>query len=143
MATEKQIAANRRNAAKSTGPRTEQGKARAKMNAFRHGFAAPAWSRATEIEAFSLGPDRESFDDTYMKFMARRFEIDREKASLLTQVDKLLASSETRDVAGLLKRAAALDRYDRQIAAHVRRLFKQAQRLTQQIHNARPDDRFK
>ena len=40
MATEKQIAANARNAAKSTGPRTEEGKERSRRNGLRHGFAA-------------------------------------------------------------------------------------------------------
>ena len=40
MATEKQIAANRRNAKKSTGPRTPAGKARASLNALRHGLRA-------------------------------------------------------------------------------------------------------
>src|SRR5664279_3770431 len=40
MATEKQIAANRRNARKSTGPRTERGKERSRQNAFRHGLTA-------------------------------------------------------------------------------------------------------
>jgi hypothetical protein len=38
MATEKQIAANRRNAQLSTGPRTEEGKSRSRMNAWRHGL---------------------------------------------------------------------------------------------------------
>ena len=40
MATIKQIAANRRNALKSTGPRSERGKAFARLNALRHGLRA-------------------------------------------------------------------------------------------------------
>lgn len=40
MATEKQIAANRQNAQKSTGPRTLDGRARVAQNALRHGLRA-------------------------------------------------------------------------------------------------------
>jgi len=40
MASEAQIAANRRNAEKSTGPRTEDGKASVARNALRHGLRA-------------------------------------------------------------------------------------------------------
>jgi hypothetical protein len=40
MATKRQIDANRRNAAKSTGPRTSQGKASMRMNALQHGLRA-------------------------------------------------------------------------------------------------------
>jgi hypothetical protein len=38
MASERQIAANRRNARKSTGPRSGAGKKRASRNAYRHGL---------------------------------------------------------------------------------------------------------
>ncbi len=40
MATEAQIIANRRNAQKSTGPRTIEGKAAVSQNAVKHGFSA-------------------------------------------------------------------------------------------------------
>lgn len=42
MATPAQIAANRANAAKSTGPRTPEGKARSSQNNLRHGFRGGA-----------------------------------------------------------------------------------------------------
>jgi hypothetical protein len=41
VTTQRQIAANRANARKSTGPRTEQGKARASRNALSHGLSIP------------------------------------------------------------------------------------------------------
>ena len=50
MATEKQIAANRRNSLKSTGPRTEAGKGRSSQNAVKYGIYA---ERLAPAEAYS------------------------------------------------------------------------------------------
>jgi len=43
MTSFRQIAANRRNALKSTGPATAQGKQRSRCNAVRHGLTALDW----------------------------------------------------------------------------------------------------
>ena len=40
MASAAQISANRQNAKKSTGPRTEKGKAKSRLNAVTHGLTA-------------------------------------------------------------------------------------------------------
>jgi hypothetical protein len=42
MASEKQIAANRANAKRSTGPKTKKGRYASSRNALRHGLASPA-----------------------------------------------------------------------------------------------------
>jgi hypothetical protein len=59
MATDKQIAANRLNALKSTGPRSAEGKARAARNAVRHGLLARDLLLESEdadtFERFSAG----------------------------------------------------------------------------------------
>jgi len=51
MATERQVAANRRNAQKSTGPRSSSGKKRANRNSRRHGLTTPASGAEFEREA--------------------------------------------------------------------------------------------
>jgi hypothetical protein len=52
MATEAQVAANRQNAAHSTGPRTEAGKARSRLNALK--------SRSVANYEYNSRPQRDS-----------------------------------------------------------------------------------
>ena len=68
MATKKQIAANRRNAKKSTGPRTPAGKAKSAQNATKHGLLArqPVLSDedGAEYEALRLSLIHELWPET-------------------------------------------------------------------------------
>ena len=57
VVNDRRVRANRANAARSTGPRTEAGKAAARLNALRHGLAAASHSEPgadEEIEALAL-----------------------------------------------------------------------------------------
>jgi hypothetical protein len=60
MATERQIQANRRNAARSTGPRTAEGKRASRLNAVKHGLLSdgafvPTLERREDWEEFREG----------------------------------------------------------------------------------------
>jgi hypothetical protein len=50
LATEKQIAANRANATRSTGPKTAAGKQNSIRNAFRHGLSRPGQPNSLAVE---------------------------------------------------------------------------------------------
>jgi hypothetical protein len=72
MASERQIAANRRNGQKSVGPRSESGKARSSRNAHRHGLAVPVFTVGLEAQLNDL---------------ARRFAEDSDDAKVLAQAE--------------------------------------------------------
>jgi hypothetical protein len=50
MVSERQIAANRHNAQKSTGPKSQSGKNRSSKNAFRHGLSLPVSKLGSEAQ---------------------------------------------------------------------------------------------
>ena len=60
MPSDKQLAANRRNATRSTGPRSPDGKARSSQNAFQHGLTSTAVLFSTE-HAAAFGQLRSAF----------------------------------------------------------------------------------
>ncbi len=67
MPTPKQIAANRRNAKKSTGPRTAAGKEKSKLNPLKHGLTA-----ATVVLPFESADDYEALQQAVLNDLQPR-----------------------------------------------------------------------
>ena len=124
MASEKQIAANRANAQKSTGPKTAAGRLKSSRNAYRHGLSLPlhldiATSAKAEAIARALAQDQADKEKLAAAAVVAQAQLEllrirAIRAELMAEVD--LTSGNLNH----LKRVAALDRYER-LAATMRR----------------------
>ena len=121
MASAKQIAANRANAQRSTGPKTALGKMKSSRNSFRHGLSWPlpldlATSSKVDALARALTP-RDAGEAEWtsaVEFATAQIELVRIRTirtELLVDIDNLNTQE--------LQQLASLDRYERY--AHTRR----------------------
>ena len=81
MASERQIAANRRNAGRSTGPRTRDGKLRSSQNAVRHGLSAE-----TVVTALEDPGEYQALESTLMDDYGPQTEMDRQLVARLASL---------------------------------------------------------
>jgi hypothetical protein len=118
LASDKQIAANRANAKKSTGPKTAAGKLKSAQNARRHGLSSPLQSDPTAsakadalARAIAGEGTNENQLESAMAVAYAQLELDRiriTREDLMTTFDFIHHPDIRR-----LWRIAALDRYDR------------------------------
>jgi hypothetical protein len=117
MASEKQIAANRANATRSTGPKTAAGKLKSSRNAYRHGLSGPrTLDRAvsTKVDAIArvLAGEQETGDrltsaTNFARAKLELLRIRKLRSEWLENIDCTYNSLHE------LRRLVALDRYER------------------------------
>jgi hypothetical protein len=130
----KQIAANRRNATRSTGPVTAQGKARASRNARRHGLSVPVY-RASAVAA-----DIGEFALQLVGDAASRTELDLARAAAEAQLELVRIRREKQLLLEVLMSGVSspdmqairrLDRYERRAKARRKRALSELSQLCQ------------
>ena len=108
MTSARRLAANRRNARMSTGPRTAAGKARVARNAYRHGLSLPvsddpAWSGEIAVLARRIAGEVPVADRIAVAQIALE-RVRRERTRLL---------AEKPGATSAIRRLATLDHYER------------------------------
>jgi hypothetical protein len=117
MASEKQIAANRVNAMRSTGPKTLAGKLKSSRNAFRHGLSGPLRSDPVTLAkvdaiAHALAGEKANEDrlTSAADFARAQLELLRIRSTRTKLMEKIERNyNNTQE----LRNVAALDRYER------------------------------
>jgi hypothetical protein len=107
MTSYRQIEANRRNAIKSTGPKTEVGKQRSRRNALRHGLTAE-----TVVAALEDAEDYKAFEAAVTADYDAQSAVERELVLRLASVLWRLRRATTMET-GLFEIQAAYQRHDR------------------------------
>ena len=120
MTSGRKIAANRKNAKKSTGPRSAAGRATSRHNARRHGLATgigsdPALRDDIEILAKLLAGGRENFGEFAREAAEAHLDltrIRRIRAGLFARM-RFFDAASTEDLMALAEQFARLERYER------------------------------
>lgn len=156
MSTHARIAANRRNAARSTGPRTPEGKKISAANSTRHGLTGnfrvlpgenpDDFERLVTLYRRQFQPASDHEDFLVTQLVQARWQIERIHRLQSEAFDQMLAegdpahSPDARIVAALGKPCSAYDRLERYLA-HAERAFHRLHRELTQLTQHRAAER--
>lgn len=117
LASERQIAANRRNACESGGPRSWAGKQRARRNAYRHGLSvgigtSPAFAKQLDSLARKIALETASDLERARAVAEAELDLARVGRAKVSLIERLWTFGDL-ESASLFK----LDRYERRAAA--------------------------
>ena len=125
VATEKQIAANRTNAKRSTGPKTATGKSRSSRNSFRHGLslqmppdAVTEQRLVAMVQALVSGGSAREHQLAFAEAAQAQLDllrIRKVRADMMVELSAPIGDSQ------YLRRLLALDRYERRALTRRRR----------------------
>jgi hypothetical protein len=136
------IAANRRNAARSSGPRSEAGKSRTRRNAFRHGLAIPigtndAFGKQIDMLAQKLAATSGTAPDTAADVAEAWFELLRARQVETETISRALAVAELQHQAQLaiavrnvLWHLVAIQRYKGRAWSRLKKLTRPLEQTT-------------
>ncbi len=132
MASERQIAANRTNAKKSTGPRSKAGRQASRRNARRHGLAIaietdPAFQDEIEMLAQHLSQSQ-NVDEHAREAARAEFDllrIRKIRTSLFEKLSLVASDAPSGSLAELNDKLAKLERYERRAFSKRKRALRE------------------
>lgn len=131
MTSERKVAANRKNALRSAGPKTAAGKSRSSRNAFRHGLAVaissqPCFSKEIEALARSLAGKGKPVTDFARVIAETEIDLQRIRKMRASHFAPIIGSSDAplASYAELAENLLTLERYEQRAYSRRKRALK-------------------